>query len=286
MKTINRESDAPARKPIATKISASKAVSLRFYLAELWDRRDLVRVLAGRQLKSNYEINLVGFAWWLMEPLSFTLVYVILVDVIFKRGEPAYPLFIIIALLPWKWMLSAVSGAMGTIRGNSGLITDVYFPRGLLPLVDIVVGMIHFLVGLTIVPLFMIAYGIYPDWHIVWLPVVVFVQFVFLLGMVYPLAVLGLNFRNSGPLVTQMFRLWFYLSPGIWALSRFEGRKIYNLMLLNPLTGIFEGYRGALYQHQSPNWELFYTFALGVIGVVVGLRFFIRREMQFGKDLG
>ena len=47
---------------------------------ELWQRRMLVRVLAARELKSSYEMNVVGFAWWLLEPLSMTAVYYVLIN--------------------------------------------------------------------------------------------------------------------------------------------------------------------------------------------------------------
>ena len=47
--------------------NARKIVGFREYIKEMWHRRGLVRVLAGRQLKSQYELNVVGFTWWLAE---------------------------------------------------------------------------------------------------------------------------------------------------------------------------------------------------------------------------
>lgn len=273
------------RTPAVTKISARQNVPFRYYVRELWERRGLVSVLAGRELKSSYEMNIVGFAWWLLEPLSLTLVYVVIVDFIFNSAEPAYPLFVLVALLPYKWLSSSLIGSMGVVRANSSLITDVYFPRALLPITEIAVGMAHFAVGLLVVPIFMAIYGIAPTWHLVYLPLVVVIQSVFILGLAYPVSVWGLNYRNLPGLTANILRLWFYLSPGIWALSRVKVPWHRIIVRLNPLTGLFEGYRGAILSHRAPGWDLAYTAGIGLLAVVLGGWYFMRREPQFGKQL-
>jgi ABC-type polysaccharide/polyol phosphate export permease len=286
--------------PEVTRLSAKRNVSLRFYVRELWSRRDLIPVLSGRELKSTYEMNLVGFAWWLLEPLSLTLVYVVIVDLIFNRGEPAYPLFVIAALLPYKWLVAATAGAMGTVRQNASLVTDVYFPRALLPVVTIMTGMAHFGVGLLVIPIFMAVYHVVPTWHLLWLPVIVAVQFLFILGLAYPMSVWGLNYRNLPGLVANLMRLWFYLSPGIWSLSRVKVPWHRTIIHLNPLTGLFLSYRGAIgilpvdscrtaakcpLHATSPGWDLAYTAGVGLVILVLGAMYFIRRESTFGKEL-
>lgn len=283
-----RAAEAPAREPHTTRISATQVVSLRFYLRELWRRRGLVRTLAGRELKRDYEMNLVGFAWWLLEPLSLTLVYVIVVDLIFRRGGEAYPLFIVLGVLPWKWLSSTIIGAMGVVRGNANLITDVYFPRALLPAVKIVTGLAHFSVGLLIIPFFVLGFelagtDIGVTWHLAWLPAVVAVQFLFTLGLSFPLAVWGLHYRNLAGVMQNLMRLWFYLTPIIWSMDRLENPAYRLVARLNPITGIIESYRGAILYHRSPDWTLAYTLGISLVTVLAGSAYFVRREAQFGK---
>lgn len=277
----------PERAPVVTRISARQSVSPGFYLRELWERRALVRVLAGRELKSSYEMNIVGFAWWLLEPLSLTLVYVIIVDFIFKSGVRgvSYPLFVLIALLPYKWLASSLIGAMGTVRANASLVTDVYFPRALLPVVEIVTGLAHFGVGLLVVPIFMVVYRVGPTWHLAFLPLVMAVHFLFILGLAYPMSVWGLTYRNLPGLTGNLLRLWFYLSPGIWSLDRVHIDWQRTLVHLNPLTGLFQSYRGAILTHEAPGLDLAYTAGIGLLAVVLGGWYFVRRESQFGKLL-
>jgi lipopolysaccharide transport system permease protein len=265
-----------------TRVTARQAVSPVAYVRELWQRKRLAVVLASRELKASYEMNVVGFVWWLLEPLSLTLVYVIVVDLIFKNGAPNYPLFVLVALLPFKWLSQSLTASMNTVRANAPLVTDLYFPRALLPIAEDLTGLAHFAVGLLVVPIFMAVYTIPPTWNLLWIPLIALVQFVFTLGLSYPLSVWGVNYRNLAGLTGNVLRLWFYLSPGLWDLRQLS-RAHQSLARLNPLVGVFQGYRNVILEGKPPTWDLGYTAAVGVVAILVGGWYFIRREAQFGK---
>ncbi|MGH2726939.1 MAG: ABC transporter permease [Actinomycetota bacterium] len=292
MKAVPKPTDSGV-----TRISAGHMARPGPYIREAWERRSLVGVLASRELKSTYEMNIVGFAWWMLEPLSLTLVYVVLVKVILNAAEPAFPLYVLTALLPFKWMTSSLTGAMGVVRGNTNLIHDLYFPRALLPVAEVVTSLAHFAVGLLIVPIFMAIYGIQPSWHLVFIPVVIAAQFLLCLGLAYPMSVWGVYNRNLPGLIVNLFRLWLYLSPALWSLqARVKNPTHRFLVRLNPLTGLFESYHGAIGVIPSgnaadpttnvvPGWDLAYSAAFGLVALIIGGWYFMRRETQFGKML-
>jgi homopolymeric O-antigen transport system permease protein len=262
-------------------------VAFFHYIRELWQRRMLVRVLAARELKSTYEMNIVGFAWWLLEPLSMTAVYYVLINILTQRGasDPTTLVQILISLLAFKWLSQSLIGSMGVVRANSSLVTDVYFPRALLPVTQIVVALAHFGVGLLTVPIFLFFAHVGLSLSMLWLPVIMAVQFLFMLGLAYPLSVWGLTYRNLPGLMSNVLRLWFYLSPGLYALSVVPAGRPRTLMQFNPLTGLFEGYRGALVTGRPPGWTLLWTAFIGALAVVFGGWYFTRREPHFGKML-
>jgi len=284
--------------------NARKIVGFREYIKEMWHRRGLVRVLAGRQLKSQYELNVVGFAWWLAEPLSLAAVYYVLVAVLTKRQDHVYILVVLISLLSFKWFQQSVIQSMNTVRGNASLVTDIYFPRALLPITETMIGLAHFGVGLCIVPIFMLFLGVGPTPNLIWLPVIVAVQLIFNLGAAYPMAVWGLRYRNLPNLMGNIIRLWFYLSPALYELTRFSNGTVKFIMELNPLTGLFESYRRAFalagfmptkdcprckavphYFAGAPHPALLWTFVLGCVMLVLGAWYFTRKETQFGKEI-
>src|SRR5687767_15630836 len=141
-------------------------------------------------------MSVVGFGWWILEPLSFAVVYYALFTYIFNARRPYHLLLLLVALLPFKWLSQSITKSMGTVRGNASLVMDVYFPRGLLPITETVIGLAHLGIGLLVVPVFMLAYQKWGGVNILWLPVVVGVQFLFTLGLVYPLSVWGVHYRN------------------------------------------------------------------------------------------
>ena len=284
--------------------NARKIVGFREYIKEMWHRRGLVRVLAGRQLKSQYELNVVGFAWWLAEPLSLAAVYYVLVAVLTKRQDHVYILVVFISLLSFKWFQQSVIQSMNTVRANASLVTDIYFPRALLPITETMIGLAHFGVGLATVPVFMLFLGVGPTPNLIWLPVIIAVQLIFNLGAAYPMAVWGLRYRNLPNLMGNIIRLWFYLSPALYELTRFTNGTVKFIMELNPLTGLFESYRRIFrlagftpsrlcpkcpsvphYYSGAPHPSLIWTLVLGCIMLAVGAWYFTRRETQFGKQI-
>jgi lipopolysaccharide transport system permease protein len=266
------------------------------YIGEIWQRRALIPVLAGRELKGQYEMNIVGFGWWLLEPLSMTAVYYFLINILQRgNGDPNRLLTILVATLSFKWLSQSLIGSMGVVRGNASLVNDVYLPRALLPLSQLTIGLAHFGVGLLVVPVFMLVQHVGVTWYILWLPVVIAVQFIFMLGIAYIFAVWGLNYRNLPNTMTNLLRLWFYLSPALYPLSYLKGVQR-TIMYFNPLTGLFQGYRGALLHavrdpkthtlaNTGPDWTLIYTLICGIIVTVIGGWYFTRREAHFGKML-
>lgn len=265
------------------RVSATEGTKVGPYLRDVWEHRGLLRVLIGRDLKGAHEMNIVGFFWWLLEPLSYAMVYFVLIDVIFGRGTPAFPLFAIIALLPYKWMVRSITGSIGTVNNNAGLVGNVFFPRAFLPLAEVTVGLANYSVGLLIIPGFMLYYRIAPTLDTLWLPVVIAVQYTFLLGIAFPAAAIGIHFKNVRRLTGNLMRLWFYLSPGIWALSEIDDERLRQLIRFNPLTGIFESYHNVIMFGEPPDPFLWYTLGLGLVGLMIGGVFFVRKERQFGK---
>jgi len=265
--------------------NARRLVSFRRYLQEMWERRSLVRVLAGRQLKGTYEMNIVGFGWWMLEPLSLAAVYYVLVKILQKGTQPDFVVFILASLIPFKWLMSSLLGSMGTVRQNATLITDVYFPRALLPITENVIGLAHFGVGLLVVPIFMLVLGVGFGWTLLFIPLITVVQFVLTLGLAYPLSVWGLNYRNLPGLMGNILRLWFYLTPALWRIDQVKSPTGRFIIYLNPLTGMFRSYQGAIFDHRPPGFDLAYSALFGCITLVLGAWYFTRREAQFGKML-
>lgn len=266
-------------------------------IRELSSRRRLVRYLVQADLKKKGADTLLGNVWWVLDPLLQMLVYVVLVSIIFARQQPDYPLFIFAAILPWKWFTSSVSDAITSVSGQDRLIKQVQFPKIVLPTAATVAGIASFAFG--IIPLVLLLLLLYPDRlsaHLVLIPVIGVVQFVFTLALAFVVAAINVFYRDVGNISRHALRLWFYLSPALYgpeALDRLGENEavVGQLMRLNPFFTLFEAYRSVIYGTANggprmPDWvALGAVFGASLAFLALATIFFKRLEPSFAKVL-
>src|SRR6476619_1335065 len=260
--------------------------------AEILGRRRLIGYLARADLKKKGADTFLGNLWWIIDPLLQMLVYVVLVDFIFHKSVPDYPLFIFCAILPWKWFTSSVYDAVTCVVGQERLIKQIHFPKIILPVASTTAAVANFAFGL--IPLFALLLLFFRDratWHVVFIPLIALVQFVFTLAFCTMVASVNVFFRDIGNVVRHFMRLWFYLSPGLYALDQLQEQMQKNPLIalavnLNPWTWIFESYRQVIYYGASPYWfKLAGVLMFSVVFLALATLLFKRLEPSFAKVL-
>lgn len=257
---------------------------------EIWTHRRLARYLVRADLKKHGSDTLLGNVWWILDPLLQMAVYVVLVSIIFRIDKPDYPLFVFAAILPWKWFSTAVNDGITSVTSRERIIKQVKFPKIVLPVAAAVGGVVNFLFGL--IPLFGLMLLFYSDRFsafVVLIPIIAAVQFVFSLATAIIASAINVFFRDIANVARHGLRLWFYLSPGLYALSDVGGRMdglVGRVLSLNPWTPLFESYRAVVYHETFPDW--FGLGALLLVSLVVlcgAMLFFKRLEPAFAKIL-
>jgi lipopolysaccharide transport system permease protein/teichoic acid transport system permease protein len=292
----NAEIGAPARKNSAESLWDGEALlepplyARRGPVREAWRQaaatlryRPLIRYMVSSSLRTQNTGTIFGHLWWLLDPLLLMLVYVVLIDVVLERGGENYPLFVFIAVVAWKYFAATSRNAMALTVGKERLMRQVAFPKTVLPLSAVLGGTIHFAFALVVVVIFAVPFGIYPHVTLPLVLLVAAVQFVLTLGMSLFLSALNVFLRDVQNLGEYVFRMWFYLSPGLYAVAAVPEnyREIYEL---NPFATLFPAYRSVLLDHSTPDFA-----ALGVVGgfslivLVAAYVFFVRLEPSFTK---
>jgi homopolymeric O-antigen transport system permease protein len=269
---------------------------------DIWTRRRLVWYLVRADLKKKGADSLLGNLWWILDPLLQMLVYVVLVEVLFRRNQPDYPLFIFAAILPWKWFTSSVGDGITAVSSQDRLIKQVHFPKIVLPTAAAVAGIANFAFGL--IPLMAILVLWYPDrlsGYLVLLPVIAAVQLIFTLAVAFLVSAINVFYRDVGNVSRHVLRLWFYLSPALYGPSTIESLatshpELFRLMQLNPFYTLFTAYRSVIYGAETsgggsvppmqPDWAALGGLALGsLILLLIATIFFKRIEPSFAKVL-
>jgi lipopolysaccharide transport system permease protein len=256
-----------------------RAVNLR----ELWRYRELLYFLVWRDVKVRYKQTLLGAAWAVFRPLLTMLTFWLIFGVIVRvpsDGLP-YALFTFVALLPWTYFSNAVSGASNSLLSNSQLLTKVYFPRLIVPTATVVAGLVDYgIAALLLIPLMLYYQIVPPVAALLAIPLLTLVIVLLALGTSLWLSALNVRYRDIGNLVPFLIQLWMYATPIIYPLSKVPAHLRW-ITDLNPLTGVTQGYRSALFG--SPwDWpSLGFSTACGVVVLVSGALYFRRVERTF-----
>jgi lipopolysaccharide transport system permease protein len=251
-------------------------------LRELWDYRELLYYLTWRDVKVRYKQTVLGVAWVVLQPLMMTLIFTVVLGMLvhIPSGKVPYPLMVYVGLLPWTFFSSAVSSAGASLVGNSHLITKVYFPRLLVPMAAIGSRLIDLMIAFAILAGMMLYYRVAFAWSILLLPALVALTTLLALGVGTLLSAVNVKYRDVGILLPVFIQLWMYVSPVLYPASLVPARwrHVYDL---NPVVGIIEGFRAALFNERL-DWFALGVTALAALAVTVYAAFLFRRvESRF-----
>jgi len=250
---------------------------------ELWAYRELLGLLAWRDVSVRYKQSLVGFGWAVIQPLMTMIIFTVIFGKFAKLpsdGLP-YPIFTYCALLPWGYFARSLNDSSDSLVGSANLITKVYFPRMILPLSKVFAGLIDFAIAFTILWGMMFWYRIPPNAGIFLLPLFILLAMLTALGTGLWLTALNVKYRDVRFVVPFLTQLWMYASPVAYSTSLIP-EKWQWLYGLNPMVGVIEGFRWALLGKSAPNIEMM-AVSFGIVLVVLagGLFYFRKMEQTF-----
>jgi lipopolysaccharide transport system permease protein len=253
-------------------------------LREVWASRELLYYLTWRDMKIRYKQTIIGVAWAILHPALMTLIFTLFFGMLMQvpsQGVP-YPIFIFAALTPWNLFSSGVSRASNSLLNDAGLIQKVYFPRLVSPLSSILSPLIDFGFSFIVLIGLMLAYGYTPP-AVIWgvIPLLGLLL-MFALGVGLWFAAMNVEYRDVGYIVPVLLQLLFFASPVIYSGSLVPERFRVAYGLLNPMSGIIEGFRWATLHTAIPSIPMMVASTV-IVGVVLlsGMFYFRHREKAF-----
>jgi lipopolysaccharide transport system permease protein len=256
-------------------------------LIELWEYRELLFILAWRDMSIRYKQTILGGLWAIIQPFVTMIIFSVVFGKLAKMpsDDIPYPIFSYAALVPWAFFVNALNKSSLSLISNTNLINKVYFPRLVLPVSAVIVGTIDFFVAFFMLLLMMLFFGIIPTIAIICLPFFIVLTLITSLGVGIWIATLNVKFYDLQNALPFIIQAWMFATPVAYPSSLLDEpwRSIYGI---NPMAGVVEGFRWALLgTDTSPGGILIVSSITACIILIAGMFYFKHVEPTFADFL-
>jgi lipopolysaccharide transport system permease protein len=257
---------------------------------ELWKYRDLFYFLVWRDIKVRYKQTVLGVLWAVLQPFVQMIIFTIFfgrLAGIAKELPPeiSYPIFAYSALLLWNFFAGALNRSSESLVTNAHIITKNYFPRVIVPASAGLSAMVDFLCALLIMGGMMAYYGVVPQLSILTLPLFLLMTYMLAVSFGLFMSAINVRFRDVRYIIPFFIQIWMFLSPVIYPLSMIEKKNptLAKLMLLNPMTGVIEGFHWAFFGKDwpFPYVPLLVSLIITIVSFMFGQWYFRKVERTF-----
>ena len=257
-------------------------------IQEIFKYRDLLMMLALRDIRIRYKQAAMGFMWAIFMPIVAVCAGILIKKAIsVVSGKPmdmAGVVSISVKVLPWTFFVSALRFSVQSLVGNSSLITKIYFPRAVLPLSATLACLVDFCIAVTVLSLLLIFFNVGVSVYLFWLPLLMIFLILFTTGLGLLLSSANLFFRDIKYIVEIILTFGIFFTPVFYEASSFG--EWHNYLLLNPVGSLLEAINSIVVLHQMPDmFWLSYAATCSFLVFVVGLGVFQKFEPLFAENI-
>jgi lipopolysaccharide transport system permease protein len=268
------------------------SASPREMAASLWRNKGLIRNLVHREVVGRYKGSMLGIFWSLATPIFMLAVYTFVFSVVFKarwnsasESQTEFALVLFAGLLVFNLFAECINRAPGLVLANVNYVKKVVFPLEVLPWVAMGSALFHFAVSFGV---WLVAYVVLvgvPHWTVVFSPLVMAPFVLFVMGLSWALASLGVFLRDVGQIIGIAVQVLMFMTPIFYPASALPER-FQTVMFFNPMTPPIEMMRDTMYWGHVPSVQLWAVCSLAsVLVAVLGFAWFQKTRKGFADVL-
>ena len=253
------------------------------YFKELWDYRELLFMLALREVQLRYRQTLLGVSWVVLQPLVTTVIFTFVFNGLLGAGSEnvQYELFVFAGLIPWNVFSQSMQRGGVSLTRDIRLITKIFFPRAIIPIANVLSTLVDTAVSFLILIVLLIIYKVPLTIYILGLPLLLLITIILSIGISLVFAALNVYYRDFTYVLPFLISVLMYISPLGYS-SKLIPEKLSWLYTLNPMVGVIDGFRWAVFgTTQFPTHALIYSLFISLLLFVVGMYVFRRLERSF-----
>ena len=253
-------------------------------LLGLRGKGNLVIQFAFINFKTKYKGTYLGFIWNVLEPiLTFLLLYFVFTQIRDRADD--FSIYLLTGLMLFHIFTRGTMSGLSSIRSNSGLVTSFNFPREFFPAVNLgsiaLTAIVEMIILVSLLPLF----GFTPHWTLIFLPVVVALMLLLVLGLSYILSIMFVFVKDIQPVWGVIAHALFFISPIFWYVEEVGDFLIFSLKV-NPVGQILElGHQVVVFGNVPPLFDWLYTASFVVVILFLGFGVFKKYEKTIAEEL-
>jgi len=230
---------------------------------------DLILNLVRRNFVLRYKGSILGVFWSILLPLIQLLVLVFLFRKVVPLGIEDYAAFVFSALLPWNWFSSSLQSAGQLFLNNRDLMRRPQFTPSTLMIIAALTEMLTFLISIPILLALLILHGREITLFLLFFPLLLLIQGVFIVGLGLIIAVLNVFYRDVAHIVSVAVMLLFYLTP-IFYRPQAIAREYQFLFTWNPMVSLIQSYRNIFFYGTAPEANALFLTSMISVGACLG----------------
>ena len=253
-------------------------------LKEIWEYRTMIQSLVHKDLRGRYQASVLGFLWTFIVPLCQLLVYTVVFSVILRSTVEKFYLYLFVALIPWNFFSSCLTGGSSCIIQQQSLVNKIYFPREVIPVAYVTSSFVNMLYCEIVVFAVALFSGVqFNLLGLLCLPLVMAVEYILALGITMIMCSVDVYFRDLEHILGIISMAWMFMTPIMYDLSIVPERLL-PIFKLNPMTGIVTAYRDILYAGSIPEMgNLAISFGMGLFFLILGFLGFGKLKRRFSE---
>jgi lipopolysaccharide transport system permease protein len=254
-----------------------------FDLKEIWRYRDLLFLLAEREIRLRYKQTALGVIWTILQPLLPAIIFAVIFGMFAKLPSDgnSYLIFVFTGTMIWNLFSQSITRAGNSLVGNANLISKIYFPRMLVPFSNISAVLFDFFVTIFLLILLMVVNKTPLTWHLFWAPFFLLLALVTAGGISLWLSALNVKYRDFMYAMPFFIQVWLYATPVVYA-SSIVPQKFKWIYSLNPAVGFVEGFRWSVLGKGSISFTIIaISTGVALAAFFTGLVYFKNTERGF-----
>ncbi len=229
----------------------------------------LVDIQAWMALKADASRMLLGYLWWVMEPLLYVAVFYLVFDVILDAGRSDYLMFLMVGKFAFIWFARSVNQSATSIVSHAGIIGRIDVPKSMFPMVLVQQNVYKQATVFALMFALLMLWGYYPGPAWFWFLPIALVQYLLIVACSLIGAVLVCYVRDF-TMVISLATIFLMFSSGIfWDVRDLpDPRMARYVLVLNPVAFLLDAYRQALMFGAAPSVVHLALLGLGCAGVI------------------